>query len=158
MLVQGRCWWSNSRYHQVHSTPVAKWVSLMATSGTSMLRRGLASTLGFQIFHNWFLGEDDFLYYFWWRAQASFWSWWSRWLWWSLWSRADNHGNVWFSDGNIQTEYVVVLNWIITHLDWSVTCTRERIKKALRSESGWKQISGWCWAFNIFFSGTEFSW
>ena len=40
---------------QVHSTPVAKWVSSTATNGTSTLRRGLVSTLGFQIFHNWFL-------------------------------------------------------------------------------------------------------
>ena len=34
---------------QVHSTLDAKWVSSMVTSGMNMLRRGQASTLGFQI-------------------------------------------------------------------------------------------------------------
>ena len=46
---------------QVHSTLDAKWVSSMATNGTSTLRRGLASTSGFQICHNWFLVRTTFL-------------------------------------------------------------------------------------------------
>ena len=46
---------------QVHSTLDAKWVSSMATSGTSTLRRGLESTSGFQICHNWFLVRTTFL-------------------------------------------------------------------------------------------------